>query len=364
MTEPGETIDTAALESRLAAELGTDVVGTEVLHDGLNLSIAVTTETEGRAYVVRRPNKFRDRESFNDIAAEHAVLERLQETPVPAPEPVSLCEDESVLGGPFLVETCLEWEPVPLGSALPERFRTPAAREAFAVRLVETLADLHSVDAERFTEVCDRRPVREHVDRLTAQLDDAVAVTGHEFPPLFKLADWLRANVPSDAGTALVHGDYRPANVLFMGADRPNVAGVLDWETAFLGDPLTELGYLLLRWRDSGDTTPPLDGIRSRHDDEAALRDLQRIDDRGLAPFTNEPGSPTRRDLVARHEDLTGVEFDHDRFYRAFGAFVLATVWEDLDRHRIEQGGSTEQAPYVEYLALLADGIVNGELES
>lgn len=298
-------IDAVALEAVLSSELDAAVTDTEVLHDGLNLSVAISTAEEGRAYVLRRPNKFRDRESFLDVEREYEVLRRLRDTAVPAPEPVALCEDESVLGGPALVMTHLEGEAIPLGDHLPERFRNESARETLAHRLVDALAELHSVDVGPFADVCERRPPREQVDRVAAQLDEA---------------------------------------------------------TAFLGDPLTELGYLLLRWRDDGDPTPSLDGIAARHS-EAALEGLRVVNERGLAPFTNEPGSPSRRELVARYEDATGLDYRNDRFYRALAAFVLATVWEDLHRYRVEAGEESGMEPHVEYLSAIATSIVGGEVE-
>lgn len=356
----------AALESYLSAELGVDVTGTEVLGDGLNLVVAVST-ADGERYVLRRPTKLRDAPYMNDVEAEYDVLRRLDGTRIPTPSPVLFCGDESILGDRFFVTTHLDGEPVPLGSALPERFQTASARERVANRLVDTLADVHSLDAAPFEGVCDRRSPREQVARTAERLDAASGATGHEVPTLRSVGDWLRANAPTGRETTLLHGDFRPANVLFAGAERPEIAGVLDWETALLGDPLTELGYLLLRWRDAGDPTPSLDGIAARHDDAgAALEHLRTANERGLAPFTAEPGSPTRRELVARYESRTGRSFGHGRFYRALAAFALATVWADLYRWSVEAGAESDEVasdwePRIEYVGLLGECIVDGE---
>jgi aminoglycoside phosphotransferase (APT) family kinase protein len=96
---------------------------------------------------------------------------------------------------------------------------------------------------------------------------------------------------------------------------------------------------------------------------EEAIADLQEATERGLAPFTDRPGSPSRRELVARYEDETGKTFENERFYRAFAAFALATVWEDLDRHRVEAGVEPSRKPHVDYMSLLATTIVEGEFE-
>ncbi len=366
MTETGREFETAALEAYLSAELEAEVLDINSLHDGLNLSLAVSTTNEDPAYVVRRPNKLRHTDAFNDLETEYEVLRRLQETRIPAPAPVLVCTDESVIGDSFLVMSHLDGVSVPLGTRLPEPYRTPEARTRVGAELVDTLAALHSVDVESFVELCDRTTALEQVEYNVERLEAATAVTGHELPTLWDVAEWLQRNAPSNQEMALLHGDFRPSNVLFEGVgrdDSPEITGVLDWETASLGDPLTELGYLLLRWRDDGDSTPSLDGIETRYPDSDAVSDLREINKNGLAPFTAEPGSPDRQELMTRYEQATGTAFENDRFYGAFAAFMLATVWEDLYRYQFENGLESEREPYVEYMSLLAESIVAGNLE-
>jgi aminoglycoside phosphotransferase (APT) family kinase protein len=360
MTRTDTELPTAKLESRLSAELGTEVVETEVLHDGLNLTVGISTGDD-RAYVLRRPNKLRESGLFNEPEREYELLRRLRDTSVDAPTPVLFCDDESLLGDRFFVTTRLDGEAIPLGSDLPARFRNERARGRVADLLIDELAEIHSLNADRFEDVCERQTALEQVERATERLDRAESVTGRELPTLRAVGDWLRENAPSDATTTLVHGDFRPGNVPFAETDRPEIAGVLDWETAMLGDPLTELGYLLLRWRDEGDPTPSLDELETRCADEGTIRELREANERGLAPFTAKPGSPSRRELVVRYEEKTGISVENERFYLAHAAFMLATVWEDLRRHRVESGGEPVRGPWVGYATMLADSAVRGE---
>ena len=60
-------------------------------------------------------------------------------------------------------------------------------------------------------------------------------------PELAFVLGWLRANAPSNAVTTLVHGDFKPGNVLVADG---RVTAVLDWETAHLGDPHEDLGWV------------------------------------------------------------------------------------------------------------------------
>lgn len=107
-----------------------------------NLTYAVT-DGSGR-WVVRRPPLGHVLATAHDMRREHRVISALHPTGVPVPEPVLLCEDESVIGSPFYVMEFVEGTPyrsadqlAPLGAE-----RTRAA----VLGLVDTLVDLHAVD--------------------------------------------------------------------------------------------------------------------------------------------------------------------------------------------------------------------------
>jgi aminoglycoside phosphotransferase (APT) family kinase protein len=53
----------------------------------------------------------------------------------------------------------------------------------------------------------------------------------------------LAARLPEPAEPTLVHGDYRLANMLFDGAE---LTAVIDWELWSVGDPRTDLAWLLM----------------------------------------------------------------------------------------------------------------------
>ncbi|ATE78217.1 phosphotransferase family protein [Pseudomonas frederiksbergensis] len=60
---------------------------------------------------------------------------------------------------------------------------------------------------------------------------------------LLATLQWLRVNAPqSDDEPVLVHGDYSPSNVVF---DDDQVASVVDWSHAHVGDRAEDLAYLL-----------------------------------------------------------------------------------------------------------------------
>ncbi|WP_250292115.1 phosphotransferase family protein [Frankia sp. CiP1_Cm_nod1] len=60
------------------------------------------------------------------------------------------------------------------------------------------------------------------------------------YPALSWLYDWLDDNATPPARPALVHGDFRPGNVLYEGG---RIVGLLDWEMAHVGDPVEDIAW-------------------------------------------------------------------------------------------------------------------------
>lgn len=352
--------DADALASYLQEILDLSVTDVSFLTKKLNAVFRVST-AGGDDLVVRSPARLRDAPYIVDLADEYEILSLLADTPVPAPRPIHHCSDPSVLGEPFVVLTYVDGDTVPLGGDLPARFRTPTARRQFAEGLIDTLAEIHTVDPEPFQTVCRQVTPDDQIASFRDRLAAATEATGDQYARLLELCDWLDSQRPADTRVTLTHGDYRPSNVVLTGTETPAVAGVIDWETAALGDPRTDLGYLLLRWRDPNDSTPSLDWLSADDVDEATQAELRRVNERGLCSFTGDPGSPSRAELVARYESRTGIEFEAGRFFRVLAAVGLATVWADIERHAAESGESAGQRPWIEYVGRLAECIADGD---
>jgi aminoglycoside phosphotransferase (APT) family kinase protein len=63
-----------------------------------------------------------------------------------------------------------------------------------------------------------------------------------------QLIAWLPANIPDDPTAAIVHGDYRPGNLL-LDSSEPRIAAVIDWELSTIGHPLVDLAHHALLFR-------------------------------------------------------------------------------------------------------------------
>jgi len=282
-----------------------------------NLTYLVTSPA-GQV-VLRRPPLGNVLPTAHDMVREHTVISALSSTPVPVPAALLLCTDPAVLGAPFHV---MSYVPGPIAKlSLPPGYADePAGRQAIADGLVEVLARLHAVDVDSVGLGDFGRPrgfLARQVRRWVGQWQ---ASQSADLPALDVLADDLAASVPDSPAPTVVHGDYKLDNVV-LDPERPGaIAAVLDWEMSTIGDPLTDLGLLLVYWTEPGD-------------DAAAAGYGAAV--LGGPPVTVLPGFPTRAALTARYADLTGRDLSALPWYVSFACFKLAVVVAGIvARHR------------------------------
>ncbi|MER6096238.1 phosphotransferase family protein [Streptomyces sp. NPDC001728] len=261
----------------------------------------VVTDGAGR-WVVRRPPLGHVLATAHDMRREHRVISALHTTAVPVPETLLLCEDDSVLGAPFYVMEFVEGTPyrsaaelAPLG---PERTR------AALLGLVDTLVDLHAVDPEAVGLGDFGRPegfLDRQLRRWGKQLD---ASRGRELAGIDELHSTLGRALPASPQPTVIHGDYRLDNVLIGEDDR--IRAVLDWEMSTLGDPLTDLGLLVMY-------STPLD-----------------LPDSPISTTATAPGHPSAAELVERYAARSGRDTSALAWYTAFAWFKLAVILEGI----------------------------------
>jgi aminoglycoside phosphotransferase (APT) family kinase protein len=175
-----------------------------------------------------------------DRAVEVAVLDALRGTTVPAPNLRWADLSGDRLGRPSLVMdlapgTC---DPFILNGSRPLDDRLTVAR-----RIYTELATIHRVDwgaigLDRCLENPGGKAALRAVDHWEGVLRQ---VQLDPEPELRYVIAWLRANAPDNEVTTLVHGDFKPGNLLI---EDDQVSAVLDWETVHLGDPHEDLGWV------------------------------------------------------------------------------------------------------------------------
>jgi aminoglycoside phosphotransferase (APT) family kinase protein len=267
-----------------------------------NLTYAVTSPAG--ELVLRRPPLRAVRPTAHDMVREHRVLSALTGTAVPVPATVHLCTDPDVLGAPFYLMERVHG--VIARGALPAGYADePADRAALGQGLLDVLADLHGVEPAEVGLADFGRPDGYRERQVRRWIGEWEALRDQDRPDLDRLAADLASAVPDGPTGSIVHGDYRLDNVV-LHPDRPaRVRAVLDWEMSTLGDPLSDLGLLLVYWRQADDE--PVAGA-------------------AMPSATTLPGFPTRREVADRYASRTGQDVDQLPWYVAFGFFKLAVV--------------------------------------
>jgi aminoglycoside phosphotransferase (APT) family kinase protein len=280
--EKAPGVATAELHAWLAAALP-DLPAGELssrLITGGRSNLTYRLDGAAQPLVLRRPPAGQRAAAAHDVSREFRVMRALAGTPVPVPRVLALCTDTSVLGSPFYVMEYVEGMVLAaagggLGRLDPERGRI------LAYALVDTLADLHSVDPDAVGLGDFGRPggfLARQLRRWTGQFETHGV---RSLPGLAELTRWLESACPQTGRHALVHGDYRLDNVLVSHGDPGKIAAVLDWELATLGDPLADLGLLCVYWdglAGLGDAVPLAPGASPGWPDsgELAQRYLRR----------------------------------------------------------------------------------------
>ena len=178
----------------------------------------------------------------SDLKQEHAVLSALEGWLLPVPVIFAADLDGQFFGRPSLL---IERAPGRAHRAV-LRDKDPLelgldGRLALAREMVALLARLHvSEDDELFAVLPDPgdNPARHELARWEGELDAEKLDPEDRLRPA---REWLHANLPAPpSALRLVHGDFRPANVL---VDDGRISLLLDWELAHLGDPCDDLGW-------------------------------------------------------------------------------------------------------------------------
>ena len=209
-----------------------------------------------------------------DRRVETKVLTHLETTTVPVPRLRWTDLEGGRLGRPAMVMEFVQGrcEPFALNGTEPLE-----SRVALAHTIYDVLAGIHMVDIEGL-DLPDPGPAAAR-SALNHWIDELRAVQLEPEPEMeFVLTHLLDTAPPNDV-TRLVHGDFKPGNVLLVS---DQISAVLDWETAHLGDPHEDLGWvtnplrqgehriatawepadLLARWSDR--TGLPVDPVRLR----------------------------------------------------------------------------------------------------
>ncbi len=282
-----------------------------------NLTYLVTVG--GREMVLRRPPFGTKAKSAHDMGREYRILKALSPH-FPCPRPLAYTEDSSVIGAPFYVMErikgiILRKDP-PQGLAL-----SPADARALSENLMDLMVKLHGLDFKALGLDGFGKPegyIRRQVEGWSGRYR---AARTQDAPDFESVMEWLAGRMPKVTRAAVIHGDYKFDNVVLNPENPLEIIGVLDWEMATVGDPLMDLGSSLAYWVEASDPK-----------EVVAIR---------MMP-TNMEGCLTRRELVARYEERSGLKVDDWAFYHCFGLFRLAVIAQQI-YYRFAKGETRDE---------------------
>lgn len=298
--------DQAAVQRWLREQgLGSEVTDVEPLTGGTQ-NIVVRLRVDGRAMVLRRPPLHPRPTSDKTMLREIAALRTLAGTPVPHPGFIAGCDDLDVLGVVFyLMEEVDGFNP---GDSMDEAYvRNADWRHQVGLSYAASLAKLGNVEW-RGKPLAELKRPGSFLERQVPQFLRLLESYRHDkYEPeslaVSDLADWLESNRPADGEPGILHGDPHLSNVLLR-RDKPELAAFVDWEMCTVGDPLLDLGWMLICW--------PLETNTITAGAELAALG-------GLA---------TRRELLDAYREAGGRETSSLGWYVAMACFKLGIVIE------------------------------------
>ncbi len=292
-----------------------------------NLTYGVR-DAAGTRWALRRPPLGKRLGSAHDMGREQRVVSALAGTPVPVAPVAGFCEDESVNEAPFYVMEFVEG-PILRGLAEADAFPDEGDRRAIGERVVDTLVEIHAVDPDAvgLGDLGRKEDyVARQLHRWQGQWEKSKT---RELPAIDAVHERLAARIPEQGPATIVHGDYRLDNMILT--PQGEVAAVVDWELCTLGDPLADVGLLMVYWPEAGEETIALG-----------------------QPATLAPGFPTREELKARYAERSGRDLSQLDFFVALGYWKLAIILEGVyARYAAGQYGKVD--PGIEAFARLVE---------
>ncbi len=251
---------------------------------------------------------------------EYRVIHALRDSDVPHARAIAVCDDTDVLGACFYLMDYVDgWSPMSMGDTWPAPFDSDLdARAGLAYQLVGAIAKLSQVDWKAVGLEGYGKPDGFHerqVDRWFAHLK---AFEFREIPGLAEAGEWLRGYKPKGYKPGIIHGDYQFANVMFRDGAPATMAAIVDWEMGTVGDPLLDLGWVIMSWPDPGE-------------------------DRTSSGYVDYTGMPSRQELLESYSKQSGLPVDEIDYYVILARFKMAIVLEGGYARLVSGGADNEK---------------------
>jgi aminoglycoside phosphotransferase (APT) family kinase protein len=309
MTQVPAGVDLAVLTDFMDAQgLGAGPIEDATVLTGGTQNILLKFSRAGRPYVLRRPPPKLRGNSNETMRREARTLAALKGTDVPHPELIAACPEEVMDGAAFYLMEPIDGFNATQG--LPSPHADDAAmRNRMGFALADGALALGRVSIEGLEGLGKADGwLERQAPRWRAQFEsyhEMAGWTGPDgVPGVEAVGAWLDAHRPATFRPGLIHGDYHLANVMYR-FDNGDLAAIVDWELAAIGDPLLDLGWLMAMWPDP-DHPEETDGT----------------------PVRPWDGFPTIAEVVAHYGRHSDRDLTHARWYGVLACYKLGIILE------------------------------------
>ena len=314
----GEGLDWDKLESYLRSELSEDTSGemkVSQFHGG-HANLTYLIKFGDKEFVLRRPPFGKIAPGAHDMKREYRVLSKLYKVFPRAPKAYLFCDDESIIGSPFVVVE--RKTGVVVRSEILDCFKPyDRAAERISTAMIKAMAELHTVDIEKADLTKLGRPEGFLDRQLNGWSKRWELVKSGDGKGMDHVFDMLSQSVPKPQAVSIIHNDIKPDNCQFQADDPDTVTAIFDWDMTTLGDPLVDVGSTLSYWPE-----PYFDKY-----------DL---------PVTLSKSFPDKAFILKKYEEFTGFSLERIDWYHAFAYWKGAVIAAQL-HHRYVNGQTKDE---------------------
>jgi aminoglycoside phosphotransferase (APT) family kinase protein len=197
--------------------------------------------------VLRRPPFGKIAPGAHDMKREFKVLSKLFKHFPPAPRAYHFCENESIVGAPFVI---LERKKgVVIRTKLLECFHQfQNAENRISDAMIRAQAALHKIDYEAADLQNLGRPEGFLERQLRGWAKRAELSKTEENEGMKSILNWLQNDIPLTQRISVIHNDIKPDNCQLQPDNPDEVTAIFDWDMCTLGDPLVDFATTLSYW--------------------------------------------------------------------------------------------------------------------
>jgi len=298
-------------------------------------NIMVRFERNGEQYVLRRPPIHKRRNSDKTMLREARVLGALGGAGVPHPRLIAACADTWVTDSTFYLASYVDgFNPTVIQPDF--HMDTPDIAHRMALSHIEAIAALGNVDWVKQGLHDFGKPdgwLARQVPRWRSHWEgylETPEYSAEELVGVGTIGAWLERRMPEQGKPGIVHGDCHLANTLFEW-ETPELAALVDWELATIGDPLLDLGWVLATSHDPDDVDRDSDGL--------------------TAPQLSQKFASADQ-MIAHYAQTSGRPVDHAWWYGVLACYKLAIIIEGTYVRFLEGKVSEETGTFLHELAI------------